>query len=72
MTDLYLPPQARGADALAGNLDDSVFNRLLKERIIFLGSEVNDQVGNRICAQLAGRFRVRRHGDLRHHAVRPE
>jgi len=52
MTDLYLPPQARGADALSGNLDDSVFNRLLKERIIFLGSEVNDQVGNRICAQL--------------------
>jgi ATP-dependent Clp protease, protease subunit len=52
MTDLYLPPQARGADSLAGNLDDSVFNRLLKERIIFLGSEVNDQVGNRICAQL--------------------
>jgi ATP-dependent Clp protease protease subunit len=52
MTDLYLPPQARGADSLTGNLDDSVFNRLLKERIIFLGSEVNDQVGNRICAQL--------------------
>jgi ATP-dependent Clp protease protease subunit len=57
MTDLYLPasasaPQARGAEGLNGNLDDSVFNRLLKERIIFLGSEVNDQVGNRICAQL--------------------
>ena len=52
MTDLHLPPQARGADSLTGNLDDSVFNRLLKERIIFLGSEVNDQVGNRICAQL--------------------
>jgi ATP-dependent Clp protease, protease subunit len=57
MTDLYLPvsasaPSARGAEGLSGNLDDSVFNRLLKERIIFLGSEVNDQVGNRICAQL--------------------
>jgi ATP-dependent Clp protease, protease subunit len=57
MTDLYLPatagsPSARGAEGLAGNLDDSVFNRLLKERIIFLGSEVNDQVGNRICVQL--------------------
>ena len=35
-----------------GNLDDSVYNRLLKERIIFLGSEVTDQVANRICAQL--------------------
>ncbi|HKD97480.1 MAG TPA: ATP-dependent Clp protease proteolytic subunit, partial [Micromonosporaceae bacterium] len=43
MTDLYLPAQARGSEALAGNLDDSVYNRLLKERIIFLGSEVNDQ-----------------------------
>jgi ATP-dependent Clp protease, protease subunit len=52
MTDLYIPPQARGAGDLASNLDDSVYNRLLKERIIFLGSEVNDQVGNRICAQL--------------------
>jgi len=59
MTDLYLPasarnasePTARGAEGL-GSLDDSVFNRLLKERIIFLGSEVNDQIGNRICAQL--------------------
>ena len=34
------------------NLDDSVYNRLLKDRIIILGSEVNDQVANRICAQL--------------------
>ncbi len=52
MTDLHLPASARGAEQLSGNLDDSVYNRLLKERIIFLGSEVNDQVGNRICAQL--------------------
>jgi ATP-dependent Clp protease protease subunit len=43
---------ARGGDALAGMLDDSVYNRLLKERIIVLGSEVTDQVANRICAQL--------------------
>jgi len=45
-------PLARGAEALAGGLDDSVYNRLLKERIIVLGSEVTDQVANRICAQL--------------------
>ena len=32
--------------------DDQVFERLLRERIIFLGSEVNDEVTNRICAQL--------------------
>jgi ATP-dependent Clp protease protease subunit len=54
MTDLHIPatPVARGADAGLGALDDSVYNRLLKERIILLGSEVNDQVANRICAQL--------------------
>jgi ATP-dependent Clp protease, protease subunit len=53
MTDLHIPatPVARGSD-VGLNLDDSVYNRLLKERIIFLGSEVNDQVANRICAQL--------------------
>src|SRR5881394_1747386 len=51
MSDLILPT-ARGADPAGGNLDDSVYNRLLKERIIFLGSEVTDQVANRICAQL--------------------
>src|SRR5882724_2829943 len=53
MTDLHIPaPLLRGGDSISGNLDDSVFNRLLKERIIFLGSEVTDQVANRICAQL--------------------
>ncbi|MFD0743047.1 ATP-dependent Clp protease proteolytic subunit [Phytohabitans flavus] len=34
------------------SLGDAIYNRLLKERIIFLGSEVNDAVANRICAQL--------------------
>ena len=53
MTDLHIPaPLLRGGDAISGNLDDSVFNRLLRERIIFLGSEVTDAVANRICAQL--------------------
>ena len=34
------------------NLPDSVFEKLLKERIIFLASEVNDDVANRLCAQM--------------------
>ena len=34
------------------NLTDSVHERLLAERIIFLGSQVDDEVANRICAQL--------------------
>jgi ATP-dependent Clp protease, protease subunit len=43
---------ARGADTSGATLDDSIYNRLLKERIIFLGSQVTDEVANRICAQL--------------------
>src|ERR1700688_3796452 len=39
-----------------GNLPDlasaDVFQRLLKERIIFLGSAIDDTVGNSVCAQL--------------------
>jgi ATP-dependent Clp protease protease subunit len=38
--------------AAGASFDDQVFERLLRERIIFLGSEVNDEVTNRICAQL--------------------
>src|SRR3954452_21872160 len=34
------------------NLDDQVFNRILKERIVFLGSQVDDPIANTICAQL--------------------
>src|ERR671928_1694499 len=54
MTDLHIPasPLLRGGDAISGNLNDPVYNRLLRERIIFLGSEVTDAVANRICAQL--------------------
>lgn len=53
MSDLTLPNAAIVARAAeTGSLDDRVFDRLLKERIIFLGSEVNDEVANRLCAQL--------------------
>ena len=37
---------------LTGGLDDHIYNRLLKERIIFLGSEVRDDNANAICAQM--------------------
>ncbi|GLZ75826.1 ATP-dependent Clp protease proteolytic subunit 2 [Actinorhabdospora filicis] len=53
MSDLTIPNAAIVARAAeTGSLDDRVFDRLLKERIIFLGSEVNDEVANRLCAQL--------------------
>jgi ATP-dependent Clp protease protease subunit len=38
--------------APGGGLDDQVYNRLLRERIIFLGSVVEDSMANAICAQM--------------------
>ncbi|MEU1201633.1 ATP-dependent Clp protease proteolytic subunit [Streptomyces sp. NPDC005813] len=35
-----------------GGLGDQVFNRLLGDRIIFLGQEVDDEIANKITAQL--------------------
>lgn len=31
---------------------DHVFERLLRERIVFLGTEVTDDTANQICAQI--------------------
>jgi ATP-dependent Clp protease protease subunit len=58
MSELHIPavpasaPSSRTPSETPGNFDDYVFNRLLRERIIFLGSEVNDTIANQICAQL--------------------
>ena len=40
--------------ALEGGFDprSDVFNRLLKNRVVMLGSDVNDEIANQICAQL--------------------
>src|SRR3954468_24627397 len=38
--------------SLGLNLNDSVYERLLRERIVFLGSQVDDPIANQICAQL--------------------
>lgn len=44
---------ARMAGDTAGmNLNDSVFERLLRERIIFLGTQVDDDIANKLCAQI--------------------
>ena len=40
------------AASLGLNLNDSVYERLLRERIVFLGSQVDDPIANQICAQL--------------------
>ncbi|WP_307865067.1 ATP-dependent Clp protease proteolytic subunit [Myceligenerans salitolerans] len=44
-------PVARSEGSNFG-LNDSIYNRLLKERIIWLGSEVRDENANAICAQM--------------------
>jgi ATP-dependent Clp protease protease subunit len=53
----YQDPKSTGLDVRAsakgGNwLDDNVYNRLLRERIIFLAGEFRDEMANAICAQM--------------------
>jgi ATP-dependent Clp protease protease subunit len=48
---LILPESRTPAPGAAG-FDDSVYQRLLRERIIFLGSQVEDSMANAICAQM--------------------
>ena len=45
-------PELRGPGPSAGSYDDSVYQRLLRERIVFLGSQVEDSVANLLCAQI--------------------
>ncbi len=40
------------AEGMSLGLNDSIYNRLLKERIIWLGTEVRDENANAICAQM--------------------
>jgi len=47
-----VPAEARSSQPQGFGLDDQVYNRLLRERIIFLGSVVEDANANAICAQL--------------------
>ena len=53
-TGLVVPSTPLGRAPGGGDmgLDAQVYNRLLRERIIFLGSPVMDEMANAICAQL--------------------
>ncbi len=51
VNEWYPAPQARTESPGLG-LNDSIYNRLLRERIIWLGSEVKDENSNAICAQM--------------------
>jgi ATP-dependent Clp protease protease subunit len=50
MPDVDLP--ASRGNGQAFGLDDHIYQRLLRERIIWLGSEVRDENANAICAQM--------------------
>ncbi|SMD26263.1 ATP-dependent Clp protease proteolytic subunit [Kibdelosporangium aridum] len=50
MTQHQMPHMRSSTAGLT--LNDSVYERLLRERIVFLGSEVDDEIANRITAQL--------------------
>lgn len=45
-------PDSRGRESGGLGLDEGIYQRLLKERIIFLGSVVEDQMANTIAAQI--------------------
>ncbi|EIK87054.1 ATP-dependent Clp protease proteolytic subunit [Gardnerella vaginalis] len=51
MTELFTASPVM-EQAEASSQTDSIFNRLLKDRIIWLGSEVKDENANIICAQM--------------------
>ncbi len=46
-----VPPRGAAGDTPMG-LDDNVYQRLLRERIVWLGSEVRDDNANAICAKI--------------------
>ncbi len=50
MTNLM--PSAAGEPSLGGGLGDQVYSRLLNDRIIFLGQQVDDEIANKITAQM--------------------
>ena len=59
MTELIVPSHLGHSARVPGGsngLDDQVYNRLLKERIIFLGSAVEDSMANAIWKQLLADF----------------
>jgi ATP-dependent Clp protease protease subunit len=47
-----MTPDMRAPAPPQSGFDDNVYQRLLRERIIFLGSEVRDENSNAICAQM--------------------
>ncbi|WP_275527292.1 ClpP family protease [Herbidospora mongoliensis] len=45
-------PESRGRENGPARFEDQLYQRLLRERIVVLGTQVNDEVANRLCAEL--------------------
>ncbi len=45
-------PEARTPSPSGQQFGDSVYQRLLQDRIIFMGTQVADEMANAICAQI--------------------
>lgn len=52
MSDATAGPRDARGDGPSLGLNDHIYNRLLRERIIWLGTEVRDENANAICAQM--------------------
>ncbi|MGI5170167.1 ATP-dependent Clp protease proteolytic subunit [Spirillospora sp. CA-253888] len=59
-----LPPHARTTEAPAPASFEPVFQRLLRQRIIVLGQQVDDEIANRICAEILLLSAEDRHRDV--------
>lgn len=62
-TDLAGAPMGRTAEAERPSAD-AVFDRLLRQRIIFLGQEIDDAIANRICGEILLLSAEDRHRDI--------
>ena len=51
MTHEIVPPTAADFGSLE-NAGFQIYNRLLQDRIVFLGTDVNDTIANQLCAQM--------------------
>lgn len=52
VSNLSAPLPAMAGEDMPAGPTDPIFNRLLKDRIIWMGEEVKDDMANRICAQM--------------------
>ena len=62
MSEYYIPTVFERDGRTERSWD--VYSRLLKDRIVFIGTPINDGVANAVIAQQSRRFAYGRHGYL--------